>query len=469
MPSFDIKTAEARALLQRREKPYWDISVPNRHIGIRVRDTQTWVLRCRTKQGNYLEQTVGPAEPFENGLPYREVRLKAEAWFAECDARQYTQPFNQNRYGGQLSISPIGDVYTVGHALAAYVEWKRLVASPSHFKTNLVLVNYHIVPRLAHIPLAAFTAHDLNAFCVDVLRTPPKRGHRPCGPKRSIESLSAEELRKRKKTINALIGILRLAFELAYDNGHIDTDRPRRCLRLLPNYDRPRLLILDRAQCGRLLDAANDSLKALILGALYSGCRITELRELRVIDVADQCHGIHVRRAKNYQSRHVILPDEGVAFFLKQCRGKAPDDRVFLNRRGRPWGDHYKTLFKQAVIAAQLDPELVFHSLRHTYASHLLQNGATLSMLARQLGHANVNTVHTIYGHLTSSSTLRELDRCFDGFGTATRSELTQTRRSMRALRKAATNTPAESGDAWPRSNHSRHSGPLADLGKPTR
>lgn len=469
MPSFDIKTPAARAKLARRDKPYWDISVPNRHIGIKVRDMPLWTLRCRTRQGKYIQRMLGPAAPSANGLTYPEVRAKAEQWFAECDAKEYAQPLNQNRYYGRLSITPSGDIYTIGHALQAYVEWKRLVAAPTHFKTNLVLVNYHIVPRLAHIPLEAFTAHDLNAFCVDVLQTPPKRGHQPVGPKRSIASLNAEELRKRKKTVNALIGILRLAFELAYDNGHIETDRPRRCLRLLPNYDRPRLLMLDREQCARLVAAADQSLRSLILGALYSGCRITELKELRVMDVADQCHGIHIRRAKNYQARHVILPDEGLAYFLKLCAGKNPEQRVFLNRRNRPWGDYYKTLFKAAVLEAGLNPELVFHSLRHTYASQLLQNGATLSMLARQLGHASVNTVHMIYGHLTSSTTLGELDRCFVSLGSISKAEIKRMRADVKHLRRAASTNHPEDDRAWPRSNHTRHSGKLATLGRAVR
>lgn len=467
MPHFDLTTIETRAALAPREKAYWDLSTDNRHLGLVVRRARIWMARCRNPNNDYLRKTIGPAEPHPGGLSFTEAMSRAQDWFAECDAMEVSKPPQSPRYHGQLSIKPTGDVFTVGHALRDHVEWKRIAASPTYFQTNLALLNYHIVPRLAHVPLEEFSHEHLNAFCIDVLETPPKRGLQACGPKRAIDSLTPEELRKRKKTLNALISTLRSAFSLAYDNGHIDSDRPLRCLKGLPNYDRPRLLILNREQVQRLLQFAEDSLRLLILGALYTGCRVTELRNLLVGDVAHQCHGIHIRRAKNYQSRHVILPDEGMAFFFAQCANKPDDAQVFTNRIGRRWGDHYKTLFKRAVLGAGLNQEIVFHSLRHTYASELLQNGGTLSTLARQLGHASVNTVHQIYGHLTSSNTLDELDRCFQSLGAVSQKETAVARVRLGHLRRAATQHVDPDAPAWPRSNFSRHAGPLAGLGKP--
>ncbi|MFN3225394.1 MAG: tyrosine-type recombinase/integrase [Hyphomicrobiales bacterium] len=467
MPHFDLSTIDARAALAARDKAYWDLSTDNRHLGLVVRSAHVWVARCRHPGNCYLRKTLASAEPYPGGISYAEAMSRAQEWFAECDAHEISKPPQFPRYRGKLSIVPTGDVFTIGHALRDYVAWKKMVAAPTHFRTNLVLVNYHIVPRLAHVPVESFNHDNLNAFCIDVLETPPKRGVRACGPKRPISSLTPEELRKRKKTLNALIGILRLAFELALDNGRIASDRPRRCLKSLPNYDRPRLLFLNSEQVHRLLALAEDSLKLLILGALYTGCRVTELRDLLVGDVAQQCHGIHIRRAKNYQSRHVILPDEGMAFFLAQCAGKSDDAQVFTNRQGRRWGDHYKTLFKRAVLGAGLDRELVFHSLRHTYASQLLQNGGTLATLARQLGHANINTVYQIYGHLTGSNTLQELDRCFMNMGAASEADIVAARSKVAHLRQAATQYVDPDAPAWPRSNFAKHAGKLATLGKP--
>lgn len=96
------------------------------------------------------------------------------------------KPHLNRRYKGQLSIVPSDDVLTIGHAFSAYIQWKRLVAIPSHFQTKVALVNYHIVPRLAHLPVPDVNHAHLNAFCVDVLETPPNGRARPVGPKRSI-------------------------------------------------------------------------------------------------------------------------------------------------------------------------------------------------------------------------------------------------------------------------------------------
>lgn len=70
------------------------------------------------------------------------------------------------------------------------------------------------------------------------------RGKQPLGPRRSIESLDVDALRKRKKTVNTVLSILRVALRRAWENGKIDSERPWRCIRRFPNVDAPRVLHL---------------------------------------------------------------------------------------------------------------------------------------------------------------------------------------------------------------------------------
>ena len=67
---------------------------------------------------------------------------------------------------------------------------------------------------------------------------------------------------------------------------------------------------------------------------------------------------------------------------------------------GRRWVGNHKSLFKDAVRAAELPDDFTFHGLRHTYASQLIQAGATVYAVAAQLGHADPTTVLKTYGHL---------------------------------------------------------------------
>jgi integrase/recombinase XerD len=467
MKSHAIKTEAERAILPIRMKPYWHEIAPNRHLGVCVHKRASWVVRCRTVSNEYIQRTISPCEPHPHGINYDEARVIADELFLNWSAKKFVKLPEAISYNGEMIICPVGDVYTIGHALKSYLNWKQIAAAPTHFASVLCMINYHIVPRLAGLPLTEFNRDHLHTFCIDVLRTPPKLGLQLQKPKTDINLLSEEQLRKRKKTVNTLISILRGAFQMAWENGNIDNDRSWRCLRLLPNYDRPRLLFLTHDQCHRLMEVAEPGLRRLILGALYSGCRVSELKNLTVRDVGDQCHGIHICRPKNYRSRFVILPDEGLAYFLSLCDAKTADEPVFTNPKGMRWGDHHKYLFVKAVRTAGLSNDVVFHSLRHTYASLLLQKGATLTVLARQLGHADTKTVYQIYGHLTANTTLDELDRFFEGFGVLDKTEVQTRLTPMQSFRAVATARMPETSPSWPMANHSKHRGELAGLGRP--
>nr|WP_255552373.1 site-specific integrase [Maritimibacter dapengensis] len=191
-----------------------------------------------------------------------------------------------------------------------------------------------------------------------------------------------------------------MAFRHAWDNGQIESERPWRCLKRVSVYHSPRNIFLDRNECARLLEHCTPALRDLVLAALYSGCRAGELGNLRVGDVGKEGYGLRVGAFKRSPARFVFLPDEGMAFFLSLCEGKASNDHVLLSDMGKIWRKQHSQLFRRAVARAGLPRELVFHSLRHTYASDLVKAGVSLDSVAKQLGHANILTVVNTYGHL---------------------------------------------------------------------
>lgn len=399
----DLSLRAARDALPARREPYWGLLEYSRHLGYQKRMSQParWIARFRTKTGRYRQHRLADADREETGgLTYAGAVAAARAWFqlrknSQVAADAYPAGVRQD-----LIVCPVGDVFTIGHALQDYVEWKRIAGAKSHFETSLSLINHHIVRRLAEVPLEGFNGIDLRQFARAVLETPPKRGNQRPGPRRRIADLDEESLRKRKKTLNTLIGILRVAFQMAWENGRIESDRAWRCLRRVPNVDRPRTLFLTRSECSELLAHCRPDLRRLVLGALYTGCRATELLHLTVADVAREGYGIYVAPLKTYRPRFVFLPDEGMAFFLSLCEGRGPRDPVFVRDSGRPWLGNHRHLFKAAVRASGVPNEFTFHGLRHTYASQLVQAGTPLVVVAEQLGHANTTTVSRTYGHL---------------------------------------------------------------------
>ena len=463
----DLSCKTVRQNLPARKEPYWSLLEFSRHLGYEKRASKrvSWVARFRTKTktGKYRQHRLGDADREEaGGLSHADAVTAARAWFQRpenCRIAADSYPVGVRR---NLIVCPVGDVFTIGHALHDYVEWKRIAAAKSHFETGLSLINHHIIPRLAEIPLEAFNGIDLRRFAKAVLETPPKRGKKLAEPRRPISQMDDDALRKRKKTLNSLIGILRMAFQMAWENGRTDNDRAWRCLRRVPNTERPRMLHLTRDECSTLLAHCRPDLRRLVLGALYSGCRATELLHLTPIDVARDGYGIYVSPLKCYRPRFVFLPDEGMAFFLSLCEGLASRDPVFIRDDGHPWRGNHRHLFKATVRSAKLPDEFSFHGLRHTYASQLVQAGAPMSVVAEQLGHASTASVSRTYGHLAPQIREAEVRQRFamlDPDNADTADQHAQTLIDLRArLHGPDWRGYAQIADVgcWPRSNFYR-------------
>lgn len=452
--------------LPARIHPHWNILEFCRHIGIQKMPGRSayWVARVRKRDGGYRQNRLAPAQmPGQKGVHYEAALELALQWFASSDVAEIASPSYAVGVTQHLKYTKAVEGFTIGDALHDYVEWKRIAASRTHFETNLSLINHHIIPRLGDVLVDELTARRFTDFCREVLETPPKRGNQKMGPSRKITELSTEALRKRKKTLNALISILRLSLRMAWENAETNSERAWRCLRRVPNADSPRHIFLSRAECQRLLSHCRSDLANLVRGALYSGCRVSELCGLRAGDIGGETRSIYVKPSKNGKSRYAFLTQAGMDYFSSLRDGKTADDLVFLMSSGRRWSGGHKHLFKAAVVAAGLPSDFVFHGLRHTYASQLVQAGMPLAFVARQLGHSNTDTVSRTYGHLSCSDMEDELERRFapiDGHAPSQANERKPERRRIAV-------DPTRS--SWPRSNFALAGGELTALLRPTR
>ena len=222
------------------------------------------------------------------------------------------------------------------------------------------------------------------------------------------------------------------------------------------------MLHLTRDECSTLLAHCRPDLRRLVLGALYSGCRATELLQLTPTDVARDGYGIYVAPVKSYRPRFVFLPDEGMAFFLSLCEGLTSRDPIFIRDNGHPWRGNHRHLFKATVRSAKLPDDFSFHGLRHTYASQLVQAGAPMSVVAEQLGHASTASVSRTYGHLAPQIREAEVRQRFamlDPDNADTADQHAQTLIDLRArLHGPDWRGYAQIADVgcWPRSNFYR-------------
>ena len=189
---------------------------------------------------------------------------------------------------------------------------------------------------------------------------------------------------------------------MAFGDGKIASNAAWRHVKIFRRVNRARADILSWEQAKRLVDLSSPELRPLILAALYTGCRLSELFQMRVGDIDPSRAAIYVRPVKCYRGRTIALPEEGYAFFKVLGDGHDNDSPLIRRDRGWPWTTGYVAArFKLLGQKAGLPKSFVFHCLRHTYASLLLRANTPPIVVARQLGHLNMETTLRTYAHVT--------------------------------------------------------------------
>ena len=87
----------------------------------------------------------------------------------------------------------------------------------------------------------------------------------------------------------------------------------------------------------RLINGCDDEFRPLVRAALETGCRYSGMTRLVVSDFNRDSGTLHIRKSKSGKERHVILTDEGAAFFKAHCAGLSGSALMFTHADGEPW------------------------------------------------------------------------------------------------------------------------------------
>ena len=207
-----------------------------------------------------------------------------------------------------------------------------------------------------------------------------------------------------------LLSTLRSFFRFLAAEGEMDDD-PTATL-VAPRRGRHLPDVLSIEQVVRLVETVTDTgpgelRDRAILELLYGcGCRVGELCSLDVTDL-DPGEATLLLRGKGRKQRLVPVGEPALAATTHYLaagrpalRGKHHEAAIFLNRRGgRLTRVSVWNLVKRAAAAADLPTEVSPHTLRHSFATHLLEGGADLRVVQELLGHQDISTTE-IYTHL---------------------------------------------------------------------
>jgi site-specific recombinase XerD len=206
------------------------------------------------------------------------------------------------------------------------------------------------------------------------------------------------------RTINAEIVVLRMMFRLAIQWGYAKENPTDGVSRLrIPKANAPRFLSED--ECKKLLEASDQWLYPIFFTFLSTGMRKSELENLEWPDVDFDRRKIKIVVKDDWSPKtneREIPVNDGLMSVLKKQKAQANGSPyVFPDEEG---GRIYKNRLRKRFMT--LTKKLGFgeitkiHTLRHTFASHLVMKGVDLPTLKKLMGHSDIDTT-MIYSHLT--------------------------------------------------------------------
>lgn len=162
-------------------------------------------------------------------------------------------------------------------------------------------------------------------------------------------------------------------------------------------------LVLSKKEIKRLLAMA-PSLKAKVMLSLAYGCgmRAGEVVRLKVGDIDSAQEIIRIMQAKGHKDRNVMLPSDILGllreWWTERPTGQdknvlAPERMLFPGYRGKHLSARQiSRLFKEAARAAGITKHVTLHTLRHSFATHLLERGVDIRVIQALLGHSKLTT-----------------------------------------------------------------------------
>lgn len=180
-------------------------------------------------------------------------------------------------------------------------------------------------------------------------------------------------------------------------NFFIDIPRPKKPS-LLPK-------ALNTQEIKKIIDHAPNLKHRLIIKLCYGmGLRVSEIVNLKIQDIDSTTMRVHIAQAKGKKDRFVNLPYtilEELRLYYKEYK---PQNYLFEGQNNQQYAIRSaQQVFKNAMIKAKINKKIGIHSLRHSFATHLLEAGTDISHIQKLLGHHNIKTT-LIYTQVTDAT-----------------------------------------------------------------
>jgi len=167
-------------------------------------------------------------------------------------------------------------------------------------------------------------------------------------------------------------------------------------------------VVLSRQEIEKIINSIGNRKHRLLVALSYgSGFRVSEAVNLKIKDVNLEELTIHIKAAKGDKDRMTVFPEKLKEELREIMVLRDKNDYVFASERGGKLTERTaQKVFENALIRANIKKDATFHSLRHSFATHLLENGVDVRYVQELLGHQNIRTTQ-LYTKVTNPSLRR--------------------------------------------------------------
>ena len=376
----ELGSRSSRAKLPIQARPYFSHLADGLSLGYRRgKRGGSWIARAYDSEHGYRFEALGKANDLIEsvGLSFQTAQDASRVWY------------------GQLAHLDAGELapgrYTVADAMRDYLT--RFTGNENSKKEAERTIRVHVLPTLGTVQVAKLKRTQIETWLHNLANAP--RWNR--------ESELPIDIRSRRASANRIFNTLRAALNRAYKAERVGSSLAWEKVETFENVDVPKRHYFTAEQATRFIEACPADFQQLVKGALYTGCRYSELTTMTVEAFDANAGHVSVLQGKTGRMKHAHLTDDEVAFFTSLTKGKQVNDLVFLRSDGLAWGKSHQQMRMEDACKAAKVPVISFRALRTTFATLLAMNGTSIALIADQLGHAGQTVAAKHYTHYAPS------------------------------------------------------------------
>lgn len=198
------------------------------------------------------------------------------------------------------------------------------------------------------------------------------------------------------QTINLHLNAIKYFYREVFKNNTVINLKFAKISKKLP-------IVLSRIEIEKIINSIKNQKHKLLISLSYgAGLRVSEAINLKIKDINLEELTIHIKEAKGKRDRITIFPKKIKSDIINIMDGKDKNNFIFESERGGKLTERTaQKIFENSLKTAEISKDATFHSLRHSFATHLLENGVDVRYVQELLGHQNIRTTQ-LYTKVTN-------------------------------------------------------------------